>query len=63
MTPKEHEHVIGGLQTVIDDTQATLRHFEATGMKDEMREDFDKLLGWGYWDDAVKQHRSIPKLC
>ncbi|XGA79751.1 hypothetical protein OR573_14925 [Halomonas sp. CH40] len=55
MTPEEHKHVINELQEVIDDTQATLSRFEATGMDDEMREDYDKLLG--ILDDAVKQQR------
>ncbi|NOG31189.1 hypothetical protein HLB35_04345 [Halomonas sp. TBZ9] len=55
MSPEERQHVINELQKVIDDTQATLSRFEATGMADEMREDYDKLLG--ILDDAVKQQR------
>ncbi|MGS2744962.1 hypothetical protein ACU6TU_15420 [Halomonas sp. LS-001] len=55
MTDDERQHVINELQKVIDDTQATLSRFEATGMDHEMRKDYDKLLG--ILDDAVKQQR------
>ena len=60
MSPEERQHVINELQKVIDDTQATLSRFEATGMEDEMHEDYDKLLG--ILDDAVKQQREHTKV-
>ena len=60
MTPDERQHVINELQEVIDDTQATLSRFEANSMEDEMREDYDTLLG--ILDDAVKQQREHTKV-
>lgn len=56
MTNDEHQTVIVELQALIDDTQATIERFEATGMDDEMREDYEKLLA--ILDDAVKQQRA-----
>jgi len=55
MTPEEYEHVIDELQTVIDETQATLKRFENTGMDGEMPKDYETLLA--ILDDAVKQQR------
>ena len=55
MTEAEHQQVIDELQSVIDDTQRTLDRFEATGMKEEMAEDYEKLLA--IVDDAVTQQR------
>ncbi|MEA2119686.1 hypothetical protein [Halovibrio sp. HP20-50] len=55
MTPEEYEQVIDELQTVIDETQATLKRFENTGMDDDMPEDYETLLA--ILDDAVKQQR------
>lgn len=55
MTPDDHQRVINELQQVIDDTQATLTRFEATGMDEEMTEDYDKLLT--ILDEAIKQQR------
>ena len=60
MTDDECQHVINELQQVIDDNQATLSRFEATGMEDEMREDYEKLLGM--LDDAVKQQREHTRV-
>jgi len=53
MTPDERQQVINELQKVIDDTQAT-------GMDDEMRKDYDKLLE--ILDDAVKQQREHTRV-
>ncbi|MDR5893336.1 hypothetical protein QC820_10970 [Halomonas mongoliensis] len=55
MTVDEHQRVIEELQVVIDDTQHTIDRFEATGMDEQMPEDYDKLLD--ILDDAVKQQR------
>ena len=55
MTEAEHRQVIDELQTVIDDTQQTIGRFEATGMQEEMAEDYEKLLA--IVDDAVTQQR------
>lgn len=55
MTDDDHQRVINELQQVIDDTQATLTRFEATGMDEEMPADYDKLLT--ILDDAIKQQR------
>ncbi|NLC22104.1 MAG: hypothetical protein GX771_09390 [Halomonadaceae bacterium] len=55
MTPDEHQKVIDKLQEVIDDTQRTIDRFEATGMDEQMPEDYEKLLD--ILDDAVKQQR------
>ncbi|PWV68828.1 hypothetical protein [Halomonas sp. A11-A] len=55
MTPDEHQRVIDELQSVIDDTQHTIDRFEATGMEEQMPEDYEKLLD--ILDDAVKQQR------
>lgn len=55
MTPEEYEQVIDELQTVIDETQATLKRFEKTGMDDDMPEDYATLLA--ILDDAIKQQR------
>lgn len=60
MTDDERQHVINELQEVIDDTLATLSRFEATGMEDEMREDYDKLLE--ILDDAVKHQREHTRV-
>lgn len=59
MTNTEYLQVIGELQTVIADTQATLQRFEDTGMDKEMPEDYEKLLG--ILDGAVKQQREHTK--
>lgn len=55
MTEAEHQQVIDELQGVIDDTQHTIDRFEATGMDEQMPEDYGKLLD--ILDDAVKQQR------
>lgn len=55
MTPEEYEHVIDELQSVIDETHATLKRFEKTGMNDEMPKDYETLLA--ILDNAVKQQR------
>lgn len=55
MRSGEHQQVIDELQGVIDDTQYTIDRFEATGMDEQMPEDYDKLLD--ILDDAVKQQR------
>lgn len=60
MTPEEHEHVINELQTVIDETQATLKRFEESGMEGNMPEDYEKLLA--ILDDAVKQQREHTRV-
>jgi type II secretory pathway predicted ATPase ExeA len=59
MTPDEHHHVIDELQAVIDDTQATLKRFEESGLEGDMPEDYEKLLA--ILDDAVKQQREHTK--
>jgi hypothetical protein len=56
MTPGEHHQVIDELQVVINDTQHTIDRFEATGMDEQMPEDYDKLLD--ILDDAVTQQRA-----
>ncbi|WP_302139196.1 hypothetical protein [Halomonas alkalicola] len=56
MTVDEHQKVIDELQGVIDDTQHTIDRFEATGMDEQMPEDYDKLLE--ILDDAVTQQRA-----
>lgn len=55
MNEAEYQQVITELQTVIDDTQHTLDRFEATGMDEQMPEDYGALLA--ILDDAVKQQR------
>lgn len=55
MAPDDHQRVIDELQVFIDDTQHTIDRFEATGMDEQMPEDYDKLLD--ILDDAVKQQR------
>lgn len=55
MTADEYQRVIDELQILIDDTLQTLKRFEATGINEEMTEDYDKLLS--ILDDAVKQQR------
>lgn len=55
MTPDEHQQVVEELQDVIDDTQHTIDRFEATGMDEQMPEDYGWLLE--FLDDAVKQQR------
>ncbi|QJQ99844.1 hypothetical protein [Halomonas sp. PGE1] len=55
MTENQHQQIIDELQTVLDDTRATMERFEATGMDEQMPEDYDKLLK--ILDDAVKQQR------
>lgn len=55
MTADEHKRVIDELQALIDDTQQTLKRFEATGINEEMTEDYEKLLD--ILDSAVKQQR------
>ncbi|XKH60311.1 hypothetical protein LG290_00570 [Halomonas sediminis] len=58
VTVNDHQQVIDQLQGVIDETQQTLERFETTGMDEQMRGDYDKLLA--ILDYAVKQHRNIP---
>lgn len=53
MTLEERQQVINELHKVIDDTQATLKRFEESGLEGEMPEDYEKLLA--ILDDAVKQ--------
>lgn len=55
MTADEYQRVIDELQILIDDTQQTLKRFEATGMDKQMAEDYEKLLD--ILDGAVKQQR------
>ncbi|XKH60306.1 hypothetical protein LG290_00535 [Halomonas sediminis] len=55
MTPADHQRLIDKLQAVIDETQHTLERFEATGMDEQMPEDYGQLLS--ILDDAVKQQR------
>ncbi|MBR2514864.1 MAG: hypothetical protein IKE45_12820 [Halomonas sp.] len=55
MTNDEQQHVIDELQALINDTQATLKRFEDTGMDEQMLEDYDKLLE--VLDNAIKQQR------
>lgn len=56
MTVDEHQRVVDELQVVIDNTQKTIDRFEATGMDEQMPEDYDKLLA--ILDDAVTQQRA-----
>tara|TARA_R110000851_G_scaffold203777_10_gene355670 strand:+ start:2789 stop:2983 length:195 start_codon:yes stop_codon:yes gene_type:complete len=55
MTPDDHQRVIDELQVVIDETQATIYRFEASGMSENMPEDYAKLLS--ILDCAIKQQR------
>ena len=55
MNKTDHQRVINELQTVIDETQHTLDRFEATGMDEQMLEDYEVLLV--ILDDAVAQQR------
>lgn len=55
MDEPSYQRVIDELQTLIDDTQATLKRFEETGMDEQMTEDYDKLLE--VLDNAIKQQR------
>lgn len=55
MTTNEHQRVIDELQTLIDDTQQTLRRFETNGMDEQMPGDYEKLLD--ILDGAIKQQR------
>ena len=55
MNETDHQRVINELQAVIDDTQHTLDRFEATGMDEQMPDDYEKLLI--ILNDAVKQQR------
>tara|TARA_R110000824_G_scaffold393237_1_gene592098 strand:+ start:415 stop:609 length:195 start_codon:yes stop_codon:yes gene_type:complete len=55
MTSNEHRRVIEELQTLIDDTQQTLRRFETNGMDEKMPGDYEKLLD--ILDGAIKQQR------
>ena len=59
MTPDDLQRVIDELQTLIDETQQTLTRFEATGMDEELAEDYEKLLT--ILDDAIKQQREHTK--
>ncbi|MGE6608848.1 hypothetical protein ACQKE4_20455 [Halomonas sp. NPDC076908] len=60
MTADEHKRVIDELQALIDDTLQTLKRFEATGINEEMTEDYEKLLD--ILDSAVKQQREHTQL-
>tara|TARA_R110000796_G_scaffold60940_1_gene141046 strand:- start:1961 stop:2155 length:195 start_codon:yes stop_codon:yes gene_type:complete len=55
MTTNEHQRVIDELQTLIDDTQQTLRRFETNGMDEQMPGDYEKLLD--ILEGANKQQR------
>lgn len=55
MKESDHQHIINELQSLIDDTQATLSRFEQEGMDKEMSDDYNKLLD--ILDNAVKQQR------
>lgn len=55
MKESDHQHIIDELQSLIDDTQATLSRFEQEGMDKEMPNDYNKLLN--ILDDAIKQQR------
>lgn len=55
MKPNEIQGVIDKIQDIIDDTQHTIDRFEATGMDEQMSDDYDKLLE--ILDDAVTQQR------
>lgn len=55
MNNDEYQRVIDELQVLIDDTQATLKRFEETGMDTHMQDDYSKLLD--VLDNAVKQQR------
>ncbi len=56
MNETDNQRVINELQAVIDDTQKTIDRFEATGMDEQMPEDYGALLG--ILDDAVKQQQA-----
>ncbi|MGQ4880133.1 hypothetical protein ACOJCM_16315 [Billgrantia sp. LNSP4103-1] len=43
MTPDEHQQVFNELQAVLDDTRATMERFEATGMDEQMSDDYARL--------------------
>lgn len=43
MTENQHQQIIDELQTVLDDTRATMERFEATGMDEQMSDDYAKL--------------------
>ncbi len=55
MSPDDHQRVINELQTLIDETQSTIDRFEASGMSENIPEDYDKLLS--ILDSAIKQQR------
>lgn len=55
MCKRDHQHLIGELQAVIDDTQATLKQVEAHGLDASMPEDYAQLLD--ILDRAIKQQR------
>ncbi|EWH02989.1 hypothetical protein [Halomonas sp. BC04] len=55
MNESDYQRVIDELQAVIEDTQRTIERFEATGMDEQMTEDYEKLLS--ILDDSVKQQR------
>lgn len=55
MKDSDHQHIINKLQALIDDTQATLTHFEREGMDIGMADDYNKLLD--ILADAIKQQR------
>ncbi|QNI04149.1 hypothetical protein HXW73_15100 [Halomonas sp. SH5A2] len=59
MTNDEHQQVVEELQGVIIETQATIERFDATGMDEQMPEDYEKLLT--VLDDAIKQQREHTK--
>ena len=56
MTTDQHQQVINELQGVIDETQHNIDRFEATGMDEQMPEDYEKLLA--ILGDAVTQQRA-----
>jgi uncharacterized coiled-coil protein SlyX len=43
MNEAEHQRIIDELQSVIDETRATMARFEAAGMDEQMPEDYQKL--------------------
>lgn len=43
MTENQHQQVIDELQAVLNDTRATMERFEATGMDEQMSDDYAKL--------------------
>ncbi|TDR56124.1 hypothetical protein DFP85_10439 [Halomonas ventosae] len=55
MTVDVHQRVIDELQAVLDDTRAIMESFEATGMDEQMPEDYNKLLA--ILEEAVTQQR------